>query len=105
MYHHEDPAKRSFGGKVIIELENGEKVIDELERANAHPAGAKPFVRANYIQKFDSLTSGIIEQTERDRFIGLVENLENLSADEIQQLNVQVKPEILSSVKPKKGIF
>ncbi|NQY09578.1 MAG: MmgE/PrpD family protein [Flavobacteriales bacterium] len=105
LYHHEDPAKRSFGGKVIIELENGEKVIDELERANAHPAGAKPFVRANYIQKFDSLTSGIIEQTERDRFIGLVENLENLSADEIQQLNVQVKPEILSSVKPKKGIF
>ncbi|MCH7535690.1 MAG: MmgE/PrpD family protein [Bacteroidetes bacterium] len=105
LYHSADPSKRSFGGKVIISLNNGEQIVDELERAYAHPAGAKPFQRADYINKFDSLTNGIIEQTERDRFIDLAGNLENLSAEEIQKLNVQVKPAILASIRSKNGIF
>ncbi len=103
-YHDKDPDKKEFGGRVIITMKNGEQLIDELERANAHPAGARPFVRANYIHKFDMLTENIITKDERDRFIQLAENLSNLSAAQILELNVIAPPGYLieSNIK---GIF
>jgi 2-methylcitrate dehydratase len=74
--------------------------------ADAHPAGARPFKRADYIRKFDTLTEGIITKAERDRFIGLVENLENLTAEQVQQLNVQIPIDKLTNNKrDTKGIF
>ena len=42
-----------------------EKLLeDQIERANAHPAGARPFVRENYIGKFDMLTNQLITKEE-----------------------------------------
>ncbi len=105
-YHDMDPNKKMFGGRVEITLNNGEKIIDELGVANAHPAGAKPFKRADYIRKFDTLTSEIITKTERDRFIHLVESLPTLSADQVKQLNVQIPVDKLANNKrDDKGIF
>lgn len=105
-YHEQDPDKKRFGGRVEITMNNGEKIVDELGVANAHPAGAKPFKRADYIRKFDTLTEGIITKAERDRFIKLVERLPELSADEVQQLNVQIPIESLTNNKrDTKGIF
>ena len=91
--------------KVIIEMKNGDLISDEIERANAHPAGDNPFHRRDYIKKFDQLTEHLISTEERNRFINLVESLPNLSAKEIQQLNVQVKPEFINNETPKTGIF
>jgi 2-methylcitrate dehydratase len=91
---------------VIIKFKDGSILADELERANAHPAGAKPFVRPNYIHKFDILTQEIITQEERNRFINLVENLPNLTAEEVKQINVQVDLQKLMNHQPDtKGIF
>ncbi len=89
-YHDQDPNKKRFGGRVEITFNNGEKLVDELGVANAHPAGAKPFKRADYIRKFDTLTTGIITPEERNRFISLCERLPQLTAAEVRQLNVQV---------------
>ena len=75
-----------------------------MERANAHPAGARPFVRENYVKKFDMLTESIITKEERNRFIGLVENLSQLSHEEICALNVEV-PEGYLVNSERKGIF
>jgi 2-methylcitrate dehydratase len=87
-------------------MKDGSKIEDELERANAHPAGARPFKRENYIGKFDMLTDGIITKVERDRFIQLVEKLENLSADEVKELNVQIDlSQLLNNKSDNKGIF
>jgi 2-methylcitrate dehydratase len=95
-----------FGGKVEITLSNGEKIVDELGVANAHPAGAKPFKRADYIRKFDMLTADIITKSERDRFIGLVENLPQLTSEQLKQLNVQIPLDKLTNHKrDEKGIF
>ena len=92
--------------KVIITFKNGQILADELERANAHPAGAKPFVRQNYIHKFDTLTKNIITAEERNRFIQLCENLANLTPQEVMQLNVQVDTNSLLNHQPDtKGIF
>jgi 2-methylcitrate dehydratase len=105
-YHNPDPDKKRFGGKVEITFKNGEKLIDELGVANAHPAGAKPFVRKDYIRKFDLLTENIITKDERDRFIALAENLPNLTAQQVQELNVQIQIEKLTNNKrDTKGIF
>ncbi len=104
LYHDRDPDKKAFGGRVIITMKNGEVIADELERANAHPAGAIPFVRANYIKKFDMLTESIITKAERDRYIALAENLENLNAEQLIQLNV-VAPENYVVNSDIKGIF
>ena len=106
LYHEQDPNKKAFGGRVEITLNNGEKLIDELKLADAHPAGARPFKRADYIRKFDMLTHELIAKAERDRFIGLVENLADLTPAQVKLLNVQIELSRLSHNKrDDKGIF
>lgn len=105
-YHETDPDKKRFGGRVEITLKDGTKIVDELGVADAHPAGARPFKRADYIRKFDTLTEGIITKAERDRFIGLCERLESLTAEEVQQLNVQIPiDKLVNNKRDTKGIF
>ena len=104
LYHDKDPDKKAFGGRVLITMKNGDVIADELERANAHPAGAMPFVRVNYVKKFDMLTEDIISKDERNRFIKLAENLKNLTANEVEELNV-LAPQGYVVVSIKKGIF
>lgn len=105
-YHDPNPDKKRFGGRVEITMKNGTKVIDELGVANAHPAGAKPFVRADYVRKFEMLTEGLIEKSESKRFLDLVQNLPNLTAAQVQELNVQMPMATLTNnTRDEKGIF
>jgi 2-methylcitrate dehydratase len=105
-YHEQDPNKKRFGGRVEITFKNGEKLVDELGVADAHPAGARPFKRADYIRKFDTLTEGIISKDERNRFISLSESLLDLSAEQLQQLNVQIPiDKLINNKRDTKGIF
>ncbi len=100
MYHDPDPNKKSFGAKIEITLENGEKIIAEKTLANAHPAGARPFKREQYIHKFKTLTKGIISEEESERFLTAVQNLSRLKAGELDQLNVHVPLSSLDTHKP-----
>jgi 2-methylcitrate dehydratase len=102
-YHAKGPDK-AFGGKVVITLKNGRSIVDELGLADAHPAGARPFVRANYVEKFRTLADCIVERAEQDRFIALVERLPTLTGAEIAQLNFTVEPSRLGAAVPA-GIF
>ena len=105
-YHDPDPNKRAFGGRIEITLKSGEKITDELAVANAHPAGARPFSRNNYIEKFKTLTRNIIDHKESNRFIKLIENLPDLNAKDISQLNVQLDEiKVKSDTPDLKGIF
>ena len=89
-YHDPDPAKKCFGGKVIIYMKDGSKITEERGVADAHPSGKRPFRRSNYIDKFKMLTDGIISQQESKKFLKLVQNLKNLKPKDIAQLNVEV---------------
>lgn len=105
-YHNPDPKQKAFGAKVIIEMNDGSKVVDEMAVANAHVAGARPFQRPQYIQKFMTLTEGLIEPSEAKRFLQAVENLPQLKAGELHQLHValpQVK--LIQNVRDQRGIF
>ena len=50
------------------------------------------------------LTKELIKTEERNRFIGLVENLINLTPKEVKEINVQVA-ELSNSTLDTKGIF
>ncbi|HPI39665.1 MAG TPA: MmgE/PrpD family protein [Pseudobdellovibrionaceae bacterium] len=106
MYHEADPNKKRFGGKVEVKFKNGAVLVDELGVANAHPAGAKPFKRADYIRKFETLTTGIITPQESQRFLSLVQQLPELTAQQLKQLNVQIELSKLNNHKrDERGIF
>ncbi len=96
--------KKSFGAKVIVTLNNGKKVTESLDRADAHPYGARPFKRQNYIKKFLALTEGILDKKESNRFLKTVQNLKNLKSGQLDKLNIEVKKSKLKR-NLKKGIF
>jgi 2-methylcitrate dehydratase len=81
----------AFGGRVEIEFEDGSKLVDELAVADAHPLGARPFGRENYIQKFRTLAEGIVSDSEQNRFLDLAQNLRELDADGIRACPSQWK--------------
>ncbi len=103
-YHDPDPDRKAFGGRIVVTLASGEVIEDEISVADAHPAGARPFGRAEYVQKLRTLAQGIIETDEIDRFLGLVERLPELTADEVRQLNV-LAPAGTVDVGTTKGLF
>ncbi|MCQ9389913.1 MmgE/PrpD family protein [Brevibacterium sp. 50QC2O2] len=90
-YHSTDPNEMAFGGRVEIEFEDGSKLVDELAVADAHPLGARPFGRENYIQKFRTLAEGIVSESEQNRFLDLAQNLRELDADGIRGLSFAVE--------------
>jgi 2-methylcitrate dehydratase len=87
-YHDPDPAKRSFGGRVEITLADGTVISEEIAVADAHPAGARPFGRDQYIAKFRTLADGIIAQADQDRFLDTVTRLAELDASELSGLTL-----------------
>ncbi|MGW9266507.1 2-methylcitrate dehydratase PrpD [Gordonia terrae] len=105
-YHSSDPNEKAFGAKAVITLRNGEVITDELAVADAHPLGARPFGRDQYIAKFRSMAEGVIDIAEQDRFLGDVEKLETLAAGGLSVLNTPVLPAILDKApQTGKGIF
>ena len=103
-YHDPNPKNKCFGAKVIITLNNGKKITEQLEKADAHPHGARPFRRNNYIKKFKTLTDGIISKKESKRFLKVVQNLRNLKNGQLDKLNVEVSNKIMKRNK-RKSIF
>ena len=89
-YHHSDPKKRSFGAKIVLKMKDGTKVVESLEKANAHPYGLNPFKRIDYIEKFLTLTDGIIRIGESKRFLRDVQNLKKIKSGSLHKLNIEV---------------
>jgi len=87
-YHATDPAVKAFGGRIIIRFESGGAIADELAVANAHPLGAAPWRRPNYIAKFNTLTEGIVDPAEARRFLEVVQNLSSLTPKELADLTI-----------------
>ncbi len=105
-YHEPDPAKRAFGGRLEIRFTDGTTLIDELAVANAHSAGARPFARADYIRKFETLTEGVIDPAEGRRFLDLVQNLPDLDADGVAGINVALDAaNLVNNTRDSEGIF
>ncbi|HTW05958.1 MAG TPA: MmgE/PrpD family protein [Acidimicrobiales bacterium] len=88
----EDPAwtarylvAEAFGGRVEIEMDDGSVLVDEVDVADAHPAGARPFGRAQYMAKFEQLTDGVVPEPEQAAFLDLAQRLPELLPDELRR--------------------
>ena len=103
-YHDPSPKKKSFGAKVVVTLNSGKKIIEQLDKADAHPFGSRPFERKNYINKFITLTKNIISKKESDRFLKTVQKLKKLKSGQLYNLNIKIKSSALKK-NNKKGIF
>lgn len=104
-YHSLDPAEKAFGGRVEIRLADGSVITDEIAVADAHPLGARPFARADYVAKFRMLAADVLEPAEIDRFLETAQRLPELSADELGGLTITAKPGLLASIPTPKGLF
>ncbi len=103
-YHDSNPKNKSFGAKVIVTMNNGKKISEQLERADAHPYGSRPFKRKDYIKKFKTLTDNIISSKESLRFIKTVQNLKKIKKGQLTKLNIEVSKRYLKK-NNKIGIF
>jgi len=103
-YHSHDPTEKAFGARVVITMEDGGTLEDDISVANAHPLGARPFGRTEYINKFRTLTDDILYPSESSRFLELVQKLPTLSTQEIKEIN-PVVPEGQLLENDLEGIF
>lgn len=104
-YHSDDPNEKAFGGRVEIRLTNGSVIEDEIAVADAHPLGARPFAREDYVRKFRTLAEGVLSADEIERFLDLAERLPDLSPEEVQQLTIVADFGVLASAPAPKGLF
>jgi 2-methylcitrate dehydratase len=88
-YHSTDPAEKAFGGRVEIALSEGGTVTDEIAVADAHPLGARPFTRDQYVDKFRNLAERVVPDAEIERFLETVQRLRELAPAELSGLNIR----------------
>src|ERR1019366_8238789 len=104
-YHHRDPSQRAFGGHVVVRLRDGREIVDEIEVADAHPRGAHPFAREDYVAKFTTLASDYAATSERERFLATTFALANLAPGRLGELNVTVPAALLEVEGLNPGLF
>ncbi len=105
-YHDPDPAKKAFGGRVEVVLDDGSVVTAEKAVADAHPNGRTPWSYPDYVRKLDGLTEGLLEPAERTRFLDLVRRLPSLTPAEVRLLNPSMPPGTVEPAEADdRGIF
>jgi 2-methylcitrate dehydratase len=105
-YHATEPSVKAFGGRVEITFADGRKLTAEIAVADAHPLGARPFARAGYIRKFQTLTEDLISREESERFLAAAQRLPELKPAQLAELNITLPPGRLTcAVRDQRGIF
>jgi 2-methylcitrate dehydratase len=100
-YHSNDITEKAFGGRVEIDLLDGTRIVEEIAVADAHPLGARPFARADYVNKFRGLADGVLAPAEIERFLNTAQRLPELTPGVLMGLTVTGE---FPAVTPK-GIF
>jgi 2-methylcitrate dehydratase len=103
-YLSTDSREKAFGGRLEARLSDGSTVVAEIAVPDAHPLGAAPFARAQYVEKFRSLASGVLEEREVERFLDVAQRLPALSGDELGELTIDASGP-LSHVATTEGII
>jgi 2-methylcitrate dehydratase len=104
-YLSTDPREKAYGGRVEIVLSNGTTIVDEIALPDAHPLGARPFAREQYLDKFRTLAKDVLEDEEIERFLAAAQRLPAMTANEFTELNFSAKPGLLASVPEPEGLF
>ncbi len=75
----EDPLSldKAHGARVVVTLEDGSTIEDELRVANSHPRGNAPWKFDDYCKKLLSLSSDYVSASEASRFLDTAASLSN----------------------------
>ncbi len=103
-YHSTDPAEKAFGGELVVTFKDGSQLTDSIAVANAHPLGARPFARPQYVNKFHTIASEAVDDAERERFLSAAAGLAGIEAGGLGALNVEATAAALA-VNKNGGIF
>ena len=103
-YHDPDPDRQAFGGRMVVTLDDGTVLEDEIAVADAHPRGARPFGRADYARKLAVLSDGVVAPAERERFLAAAGSLADLPPGGLGALTVTAAPGALPPAGPT-GVF
>lgn len=103
--HSIDSAETPFGIRAEVTMRSGEVIVDELAVADAHPAGARPFHRNDYVAKFTELAEGVIDRREQQRFLDVATCLSDLKRGALGMLNPLVDSRILDAAPTTYGVF
>ncbi|MET8981152.1 MmgE/PrpD family protein [Streptomyces sp. NPDC004539] len=97
----------AFGGRAVVTLDDGTVIEDELAVADAHPAGARPFQRPDYMGKFRTLTENLVTPADQDTFLTTAEHLPELGAADLDGLFPSVDTEAVHAYDAQlpKGLF
>ncbi|MDN5703589.1 MAG: MmgE/PrpD family protein, partial [Micrococcales bacterium] len=101
-YHSLDISEKAFGGRAEITLTDGTRIVEEIAVADAHPLGARPFAREQYLTKLRSLAEGVVAESELERFIQAAEELPSLEAGDLGALNILASVDLATGPE---GIF
>ena len=104
-YHATDPREKAFGARATLTLDDGTTVEDELAVADAHPNGARPFRRDDYLAKFATLTGERIDPAESRRFLEVVQRIQALDGDGLGAVTLRCLPGLLDRTPTGNGIF
>jgi 2-methylcitrate dehydratase len=104
-YHSLDPEEQAFGGRVEVTFTDGSRIVEEIAVADAHPQGARPFGRDDYVNKFRRLAADALEASEIERFLDVAQRLPELTAEELPGLSFTARHGLLASVDSPRGLF
>ncbi len=96
-------AGEAFGGRAVFTFADGTVLEDEIEVADAHPLGTRPFGRTEYNDKFRRLAREALSADEQERFLSLAQRLPALCPEEVRELNLRVPG--LKDETPGGGLF
>jgi 2-methylcitrate dehydratase len=102
--YHAAGAGQSYGGRVVITMADGNEIVDEISVADAHPGGARPFAREQYVDKFLGLAVPVVGEDEAERFLALALRLPELGPKEVRDLTFTALPGVLPT-PGRPGIF
>jgi 2-methylcitrate dehydratase len=102
-YYSMDLSEKAFGGRVDVEMADGSVITDELAMANAHPLGAKPFQRPDYIRKFRTLAADSMSDSAQNGFLDAVEGLQERSPLDLNPVIDRI--DLATGDTGKQGIF
>src|SRR3546814_484853 len=92
------PLDKDHGARVVVTFKDGSTLEEEIAVADAHPRGAHPFAGADYIAKFRSLTDGLVEPTEAERFLAAAASLASSEAAGLDAITVAVPDDRLRQI-------
>ena len=85
-------------------MTDGREIVDEISVADAHPGGARPFAREQYVEKFRSLAVPVVGEDEAERFLALALRLPNWGQKRCGTLTFTALPGVLPAAG-RPGIF